>query len=91
MTDQPEQPEQPDLINSPPHYTGFSHGAEDIDITEYLNFNRGNAVKYLARAGSKGASPRERAESEMADLRKAQWYVDREIERMMRRDHDGGE
>jgi len=65
-----------DHINHPAHYTGFSNGAEVIDITENLNFNRGNAIKYLARAGAKDP------EKELEDLRKAEWYVLREIGRV---------
>lgn len=64
-----------DVVNHPPHYKGFSNGAEVIDITENLSFNAGNAVKYLARAGRKTENPIE-------DLRKAQWYVQREITRL---------
>ena len=63
-----------DLINHPPHYTAHPSGVECIQITEHMNFNIGNAVKYLWRAGLKGA--------ELADLQKARWYVDREIERL---------
>ena len=47
---------------------------EVIDITEQLNFNRGNAVKYILRAGFK--------DDEMEDLRKAQFYINREIKRL---------
>ncbi|MCR8695575.1 DUF3310 domain-containing protein [Rhodococcus pyridinivorans] len=65
-----------DNINHPAHYTGFSNGAEVIDITENLNFNRGSAIKYLARAGKKDPA------KELEDLRKAEWYVKREIERI---------
>lgn len=63
-----------DIINHPPHYTSHPSGVECIQITEHMNFNIGNAVKYLWRAGLKGA--------ELADLQKARWYVDREIERL---------
>ena len=70
-----------DNIN-PSHYQGFSNGAEVIDITENLNFNRGNAVKYLARAGRKGYVGMTSPEAELEDLRKAKWYVDREIARL---------
>lgn len=63
-------------VNHPAHYTGFSNGAEVVDITENLNFNRGNAVKYITRAGRKSAR------FEMQDLLKARWYLNREIERM---------
>lgn len=60
-------------VDHPPHYQHPS-GVEAIDICEHLGFNLGNAYKYLARAGKKG----DRAE----DLRKAAWYLRREIERM---------
>jgi len=63
----------PDLINHPPHYTGHPSGVECIDIVEHYNFNVGNAIKYLWRHDSKGAP--------IDDLRKAQWYVAREIQR----------
>lgn len=55
-----------DNINHPSHYAdGWSNGAEVIDIVENLNFCRGNAVKYLARAGKKDPN------KELEDLRKA--------------------
>ncbi|BET51805.1 hypothetical protein RGQ21_67870 [Kitasatospora aureofaciens] len=67
-----------DVVNHPSHYAdGWSNGAEVIDITEHLNFNRGNAVKYLSRAGKKGGS-----EKELEDLQKALWYVTREVLRL---------
>jgi len=66
-----------DPVNHPAHYaTGWSNGAEVIDITEHLNFSRGNAVKYLCRAGTKDPA------RELEDLRKARWYVNREIARL---------
>lgn len=66
-----------DPVDHPSHYTeGWSNGAEVIDISENLNFNRGNAVKYIARAGKKDAS------KEVEDLSKAAWYLSREIARL---------
>ncbi|MGW0245089.1 DUF3310 domain-containing protein [Nocardia goodfellowii] len=66
-----------DIINHPTHYAdGWTGGAEVIDITEHLNFCRGNAIKYLARAGKKDPS------KELEDLKKARWYIDREIQRL---------
>lgn len=61
----------PDLVNQPPHYT--VGGIETIDFIEAkkLNYNLGNVVKYLTRADHKG--------SKLEDLRKAQWYLTREI------------
>lgn len=63
-------------VNRPEHYCWFPGGVEVIDITEHLSFCRGNAVKYLCRAGHKNGS------SELEDLKKAQWYVTREIDRI---------
>jgi hypothetical protein len=66
-----------DMVNRPSHYAdGWSNGAEVIDITENLNFNRGNAVKYIARAGKKDPF------KELEDLNKARFYLDREISRI---------
>lgn len=63
---------QVDMVNNPPHYQGAG-GLQPIDVVEAfdLGFNTGNAVKYLCRAGRKG--------SRLEDLRKAAWYVAREI------------
>jgi Protein of unknwon function (DUF3310) len=61
---------KPDAIN-PSHYKTSS--AEVIQITRDLSFNRGNAVKYLARAGKKNKA------EELQDLKKALWYVIDEI------------
>lgn len=63
-----------DPVNAPAHYRSHPSGVECIQITEHMNFSVGNAVKYLWRAGLK-ADARE-------DLRKARWYVDREIQRL---------
>lgn len=62
-----------DMINHPPHYNQHPTGVECIDIAEHFNFNVGNAIKYLWRAGLK--------DDEREDLRKAIWYIRREIER----------
>jgi len=68
-----------DLVNHPSHYTSHpakcSCGAqiECIQITEWMGFNLGNAVKYLWRADLKGAA--------LQDLQKAVWYIQREIEK----------
>ncbi len=65
-----------DQIN-PSHYRGFSNGAQVIDIVERLNFNRGNAIKYIARAGRKEGA------DTLTDLEKARWYLQREIDRII--------
>lgn len=64
-----------DNVNHPKHYTGHASGVECIQITEHMNFCRGNAIKYIWRAGEKG--------SEVEDLLKAKWYIEREIARLM--------
>ena len=65
-----------DLVNHPPHYGSHPSGVECIRIVEHYNFNVGNAIKYLWRAGLKdGVDPVE-------DLQKAAWYVNREIVRL---------
>ena len=65
-----------DQIN-PAHYSGFSNGAQVVDIAERLNFNRGNAIKYIARAGRKEGA------DTITDLEKAKWYLEREIDRII--------
>jgi len=64
----------PDLVNHPPHYTGHPSGVECITITRHMGFNLGNAVKYIWRADLKGNA--------LEDLKKAQWYIADEIERL---------
>lgn len=66
--------ESNDPVNHPKHYTQHPSGVECIDITEHFNFNLGNAIKYIWRAGDKGDL--------IQDLEKARWYLDREIERL---------
>lgn len=67
-----------DPVNRPSHYTAYD-GLQIIDLTEQMNFNRGNAVKYVARAGLKNK------DTEIEDLEKAGWYIQREIERLQKR------
>ena len=64
-----------DAIN-PAHYATAYKGIQVIQLTEQLNFCRGNAVKYIARAGIKNSA------TELEDLKKAQWYINREIARL---------
>ena len=63
-----------DSIN-PDHYKAYD-GIEVIQLTEHLNFCRGNAVKYIARAGLKDPL------KEVEDLEKAKWYIERELARL---------
>ena len=72
-----------DKIN-PDHYKGNKEGIQAIDIIEIfdLNFSRGNAVKYILRAGRKSEKGYEQVLKEIEDLEKAKWYIDREIIRL---------
>ena len=66
-----------DAINHPIHYGGATNPYEAIKIIDALglNFCLGNAVKYILRAGLKTPDA-------VTDLRKAAWYVAREIDRL---------
>lgn len=65
-----------DRVNHPSHYTAYP--VEAIEVTEQLNFCRGNVVKYVMRAGLKDPA------TEIEDLQKAAWYLNREITRLTR-------
>jgi len=70
--DEPSVTSDPvDHVNHPSHYVDVVPGVECIDVTEHFSFLRGNAIKYLWRAGSKGDT--------LEDLRKSVWYIEREI------------
>lgn len=68
-----------DSVNHPKHYNSHparcdcGKGIECIDVVEHMPFNIGNAVKYLWRCGLKG--------DEVEDLKKARWYIEREIQK----------
>jgi hypothetical protein len=60
-----------DPVNRPKHYTSHPSGIDCIQITEHMGFNLGNALKYIWRCDLK--------KDAVEDLRKARWYIDREI------------
>jgi Protein of unknwon function (DUF3310) len=63
----------PSSIHRPAHYRSHPSGIECIEIVEHMSFNLGNVVKYVWRADEKGRA--------LEDLRKALWYLNREIEK----------
>lgn len=65
-----------DNVNHPSHYTDGKIEVIDFIEDKKLNYHRGNVVKYIARAGKKDPS------KEIEDLKKAQWYLNREIQRL---------
>lgn len=80
MTDDPTPhgytlptPTPKESVNHPRHYNAHPSGIECITIVEHMGFNVGNAIKYLWRADEKGNA--------LEDLKKAAWYVQREIEK----------
>jgi hypothetical protein len=60
-----------DPVNHPSHYTGHPSGVECITITEHMGFLLGSAMKYIWRCDLK--------KDAIEDLKKARWYLDREI------------
>jgi hypothetical protein len=62
-----------DLVNHPPHYKSHPSKIECIQITEHMSFCLGNAIKYIWRADLKNDA--------IEDLKKARWYLDREIQK----------
>jgi hypothetical protein len=68
-----------DMVNAPPHYTSHparcecGRGIECIQIAEHMGFSLGNAMKYIWRADLKG--------DPIENLRKAEFYIAREIKR----------
>jgi len=65
-------------VDHPPHYGGGSDPFETIKVIEArgFGFHIGNAYKYLDRAGKKAGT------DDIEDLRKAVWYIEREIARL---------
>lgn len=62
-----------DSIHKPKHYTEHPSGIECIQVTEHMGFNLGNAIKYIWRCDLKRDA--------IEDLKKAKWYIEREIDR----------
>ena len=77
-----------DMVNHPPHYTSDPSGVEAITVLRHRNYNIGNAMKYLWRAGLKNE------DTHIQDLEKAIFYIKDEIKRIQElrvdRDQDYG-
>jgi hypothetical protein len=69
----PPRPFLKETVKNPPHYNKHLSGLECIEITRHMNFNLGNAIKYIWRADLK--------DNAIEDLKKAAWYIDDEIKR----------
>lgn len=68
-----------DNVNHPDHYTWLKDkcGVEVIDIIEHFDFDLGNALKYIFRAGRKKDMSMSDSEKRTEDLNKAIWYLER--------------
>lgn len=73
---------QPDNVNHPAHYTSGQIEVIDFIEDQHLGFHLGNAVKYISRAGRKDPA------RTIEDLRKAAWYLNRQIQRLERAENE---
>lgn len=70
------------MVNHPDHYLGdytckkCGCPIEAIDVCRHMNFNLGNVLKYIWRAGKKHST------TSLEDLKKAEWYIKNEIEKI---------
>jgi hypothetical protein len=71
-----------DQVNHPTHYTSHPSGIEALQVTRHMNFNLGNAMKYIWRAGIKSE------DKHIEDLEKAIFYIQDEIKRL-KGEYDG--
>lgn len=76
IIDMEEEPVENDPVNHPSHYTDTKIEVMDYIEDKGFNFALGNAVKYISRAGKKDKN------KTIQDLEKAEWYLNREIERL---------
>jgi len=70
-------------VSHPKHYNDHPSGIECITITRHMNFNIGNAIKYLWRHGKKNP------EATIEDLQKAVFYIQDEIRRLGEASREG--
>ena len=70
-----------DKVDHPAHYTWLKElcGIEVIDITRHMDFDLGNAVKYILRCGHKSEEGMRERQKAVEDLRKAVWYLNDKI------------
>ena len=81
-----------DRVNHPSHYTWLKDlcGIEVIDITRHMNFNLGNTIKYVLRAGHKSEEGLSDKQKHIEDLKKALFYIKDEIKRLEEKEKKDG-
>ena len=62
-------------VNHPTHYNSHPSGVECIEIARHYNFDVGNAIKYIWRAGLKTEEGMSDVDKEIEDCEKAIWYL----------------
>jgi hypothetical protein len=75
-------PNKKEMVNHPDHYHPGTYEAINVIEAWGLNFNLGSAIKYISRCGLKPDAELSKKEKALEDLKKAAWYVNREIERL---------
>lgn len=80
--DRKDKEQKTDNVNHPSHYNSHPSGIECIEIARHHNFNIGNTIKYLWRAGLKSEEGMEDTDKQVEDLNKAIWYIQDEIKRI---------
>ena len=80
--DRKDKEQKADSVNHPAHYNSHPSGIECIEIARHHNFNIGNSMKYLWRAGLKSEEGMEDTDKQIEDLNKAIWYINDEIKRI---------
>ena len=82
LIDRKDKEQKTDNVNHPSHYNSHPSGIECIEIARHHNFNIGNTIKYLWRAGLKSEEGMEDNDKKIEDLNKAIWYINDEIKRI---------
>ena len=77
-----ENNKEHDTVNHPSYYCSHPSGVECIEITRHYNFDIGNAIKYLWRAGLKKEQGLSDIEKEIEDCKKAVWYINDHIKHL---------
>ena len=77
-----KQNSQHDPVNHPSHYTDGKIEVIDFINDKKMNFNRGNVIKYVSRAGKKASKDLDTKKKEIQDLEKARFYLEDEIKRL---------
>lgn len=82
---QADMAQQESSVNHPTHYNQHPSGIECIDIVRHYDFNIGNVIKYIWRAGLKHEKGMNNRDKQIEDMEKAMFYLKDEIEMLKRK------